>query len=90
MDKNFSYPIVEDWTRKEMVDVISFFTGIEDAYENGIKKNNLINLYNRFKEINPSKVEQRKLQRDFENESGYSVYPVLKKIDDDSQKVIKM
>lgn len=92
MDKNFTYPIVEDWTRDEMISVIDFFRAIENAYEDqkGVSKKKLADQYAKFRKINPSKVEQRKLERDFENVSGYPVYPVLKKLEDESLKIIKM
>lgn len=92
MDKNFSYPIFEDWNREEMINVIAFFIEIEKAYENkvGTKRVDLINRYDKFRQINPSKVEQKKLERDFENNSGYKVFPVLKKLDDSTLKFIKM
>ncbi|MCP1143890.1 UPF0223 family protein [Lysinibacillus endophyticus] len=75
----YSYPILPDWSTQEIVDVIKFFEGIENAYEKGIKREDMLARYRRFKEIVPSKSEERTLFREFEEVSGYVSYQVIKK-----------
>ena len=48
---DYQYPIDYEWSTDEIVKVISFFQGIEKAYENGIEREQLMNLYNEFKRM---------------------------------------
>lgn len=75
----YQYPIDYQWSTDEIVDVINFFQHIEQAYEKGIERERLMKAYRRFKEIVPSKAEEKKLCGEFEEMSGYSSYRVMKK-----------
>ena len=79
---DYQYPIDYEWSTDEIVNVISFFQGIEKAYENGIEREQLMNLYNEFKRIVPSKSEEKKLCNEFEEVSGYSAYQAIKRAKD--------
>jgi len=74
----YQYPIDHTWSTAEIIDVIHFFEAIEHAYEKGIEREELMKLYRRFKEIVPSKAEEKKLFNEFEQESGYSSYRTVK------------
>lgn len=75
---NINIPISLDWTKEEVIDVVQFFEGIEKAYETGIEKNEMLTLYKRFKKIVPSKSEEKQLFKQFDKESNYSCYHVVK------------
>ena len=79
---DYQYPILIDWSTEETVDVIAFFECIEKAYEKGIDRSELMDAYRRFKEIVPSKAEEKKICNEFEEVSGYSSYRVVKKAKD--------
>ncbi|MDX8044885.1 UPF0223 family protein [Gracilibacillus sp. S3-1-1] len=88
---NYSYPIDESWTTEEIVDVVNYYSVIEKAYEKGIIKQDLIAAYNRYKEIVPSKSEEKQLDKQFEKQSGYVPFRVIKKAKDfQPQDKIKM
>ncbi|MDQ6149029.1 UPF0223 family protein, partial [Staphylococcus haemolyticus] len=55
----YQYPLDLDWSNEEMVDVIAFFNKIENYYENSVNGQDLMNHYKRFKEIVPSKAEEK-------------------------------
>ncbi|WLP61046.1 UPF0223 family protein [Bacillus pumilus] len=74
----YQYPMDVDWTTEEKISVISFFQAVEKAYEKGIAKQELLNTYKRFKEIVPSKAEEKTHCAAFEKESGYSPYRTVK------------
>lgn len=74
----YQYPIDYSWSTDEMVAVIHFFEAIEKAYEKGINREDLLSSYRRFKEIVPSKAEEKKLCSEFEEMSGYSSYRAIK------------
>ncbi|WP_100330777.1 UPF0223 family protein [Bacillus xiapuensis] len=76
----YSYPFSPDWTTEEVIDAVRFFEMIERAYEKGVKKEELLTAYRRFKEIVPSKAEEKKLCSEFEEVSGYSSYHAVQKM----------
>jgi uncharacterized protein YktA (UPF0223 family) len=78
----YQYPIDYHWSTEEIVDVIKFFEQIEAAYEKGIERDRLMEAYRRFKEIVPSKAEEKKVCAEFEEMSGYSSYRAIKKAKD--------
>jgi len=74
----YSYPFSINWSTDEIVDVIAFFQTIEKAYENGVKREEVLSKYRRFKEIVPSMAEEKTIFREFEEESGYVSYDIVK------------
>ncbi|MDM5328097.1 UPF0223 family protein [Neobacillus sp. CF12] len=78
----YQYPIDYHWTTDEIVDVIKFYEAIEKAYEKGIDRDELMVIYRRFKEIVPSKAEEKTICGEFEDISGYSSYRTIKKAKD--------
>ncbi|WP_058307046.1 UPF0223 family protein [Gracilibacillus massiliensis] len=88
---NYSYPIDEAWSTKEIIDVVNYYSLIEKAYEKGVLKQDLIAAYNRYKEIVPSKSEEKQLDKQFEKQSGYVPFRVIKKAKDlENDKLVKM
>lgn len=81
----YQYPIDYHWTTDEIVDVIRFYEAIERAYEKGIDRDQLMDIYRRFKEIVPGKAEEKTLCGEFEDISGYSSYRTIKKAKTASQ-----
>jgi len=74
----YSYPLLPEWSTQEMIDVVKFFEAIEQAYEQGIKREAMLAHYRRFKEIVPAQAEEKTLCREFEQSSGYVAYRVIK------------
>lgn len=73
----YNYPIEDDWTTDELVSVLEFYRAVEKAYEEGVRRMDFMGSYRAFKEIVPSKSEEKKLFKEFEKVSGYSSYPVV-------------
>ncbi|GGF12125.1 UPF0223 protein YktA [Halobacillus andaensis] len=77
---SYQYPIDEAfWTKEEIIDVVNFYSMVEQAYEGIVKKEDLMMAYTRFKQIVPSKSEEKQLCGQFEKESGYSCYRTVKR-----------
>lgn len=87
---NYQYPLEETWSTEEIVDVIHFFNLIEKAYETSVDRNELLRAYRKFKEIVPSKSEEKIYFSDFEKGSTYSSYHVVKKARDSNEQFIRM
>ena len=64
MEKNYSYPLDLSWSTEELASVLSFFNDVEQ----------LLQSYAVFKKVVPSKGEEKRLGREFETVSGYSLY----------------
>lgn len=86
----YHYPIDETWRKEEIVDVINFFSLVEQGYEKNVNCNEVLTLYNRFKQIVPSKSEEKKIFSAFEAASGYSSYHLVRKARSSNDKSIKM
>jgi uncharacterized protein YktA (UPF0223 family) len=76
---DYPYPISLDWSKEEVIDVIAFFQSVEKAYEKGINKSELMTTYRRFKEIVPGKSEEKQMCNQFEKDTSFSPYHVVKK-----------
>ncbi|MFC0558760.1 UPF0223 family protein [Halalkalibacter alkalisediminis] len=83
-------PISLDWSTDEVVDVIRFFEIVEKAYKHGVDREQLLAQYRRFKEIVPSKSEEKQLFKQYDEELGISSYQVIKKAREESSSKIKM
>ena len=87
---NYEYPIDQTWTTEEIIDVVNFFSFVEKAHETKVRSQEILLLYNRFKQIVPSKSEEKKLFAQFEATSGYSSYKTVKRAKEAPKEVIKM
>ena len=77
MKANYHYPLDLDWTTAEKIKVTTFYALVEDAYEHGVDRDNLLAAYKGFKQVVPDKGTERQLWREFETLSGYSMYTVV-------------
>lgn len=76
---DYQYPIDIDWSTDEIIIVVKFFESIEQAYEKGMEKSDLMEQYHAFKKIVPGKAQEKKVCDEFEEVSGYSTYRTIKK-----------
>ena len=74
MNKQYSYPLDLSWSTEELASVLSFFNDVEAAYEGKVEAKKLLDSYKGFKLVEPSKSEEKRLGREFETVSGYSLY----------------
>lgn len=90
MEKNYEYPIDIDWSKEEIVNVVELWRQIELAYEKGIDREKFLEQYDLFKEVVPSKGEEKRWGNRFEELSGYSLYRVAKAARESSGNKIKL
>ncbi|MBP1948755.1 UPF0223 family protein [Virgibacillus litoralis] len=83
---SYHYPLDESWSKEEIIEVVNFFTLIEEAYEQQVKREDILAAYRKFKDVVPSKSEEKTYFADFEKASGYASYPVVKKARETEQK----
>lgn len=89
MKQQYEYPLDYHWTHQEMTVVIKLWNAVEDAYEKGVEKTTFLEAYRAFKNIVPSKSEEKQLSRLFEERSGYSLYHVWKEAQLD-KKIVRL
>lgn len=75
--KDYQYPLGLDWTTEEMVIVTNMWTAVEQANETGLPVDKFLTTYQQFKTVVKSIGEEKRLGREFENASGYSLYRTL-------------
>lgn len=61
-----------------MATVIAFFNQVEDYYEARVDQKKFLATYQAFKQVVPSIGQEKQLDREFEQASGYSSYRALK------------
>lgn len=90
MKPNYQYPLDFEWTKDEMIQVTTFYQLVEDAYEHGVDRDNLLAAYRGFKKVVPDKATEKQLGREFEEASGYSLYTVVKEAREGGKQKIRV
>ena len=80
MNEEYSYPLDSYWTTEEILHVMSFYQAVEIGYEEGVLAGKFEEAYNDFKEIVPSKSEEKKMFKEYEKASGYVPYLLIKQL----------
>lgn len=87
---NYSYPIDPEWSREEMLTVIDFLNLVEQANEGGVDTQVFLAGYQRFKQVIRSIGEEKRIGREFESVSGYSLYRTVQAAKNESKKRLKL
>lgn len=90
MKSEYQYPLNLEWSTNEMVVVMAMWDKLEQAYEKGIKVTELLATYQAFKTVVRSIGEERKLGKEFEVLSGYSLYHTIKEAQTTQKSIVKM
>lgn len=90
MQDNYNYPLDIEWTQPEMLVVMAMWQALEDTYEKGLPAAHFLTVYQEFKTVIKSIGEERKLGRDFEEVSGYSLYRAVQAAKAAPDKMLKM
>lgn len=88
--ENYQYPLDLNWSTEEMILVVNFWADLEKVYEQGMERQTFLKSYHSFKSVVRSIGEERKLGREFEELSGYSLYRAVKQAKASQNKRIKM
>ncbi|GMA47024.1 UPF0223 family protein [Tetragenococcus muriaticus] len=88
--QDYQYPLDMEWTKEEIILVVNLWQALEDSYEKGISAEKFLQTYQGFKTVVKSIGEERKLGREFEKLSGYSLYKAVKQAKAHPDKKLKM
>lgn len=86
----YQYPLDLDWTTEEMVIVMNMWEALEKANEKGINNQEFLSTYQQFKTVIKSIGEEKRLGREFEKASGYSLYRTIQEAKKNTNKMLKM
>lgn len=86
----YQYPLDLDWTTEEMVIVMNMWEALEKANEQGINNQEFLKNYQQFKTVIKSIGEEKRLGREFEKASGYSLYRTVQEAKKNTNKMLKM
>ncbi|MDA9462281.1 UPF0223 family protein [Enterococcus mundtii] len=86
----YQYPLDLDWTTEEMVIVMNMWEALEKANEQGINNQEFLKTYQQFKTVIKSIGEEKRLGREFEKASGYSLYRTVQEAKKNTNKMLKM
>ncbi|MBO0460420.1 MULTISPECIES: UPF0223 family protein [Enterococcus] len=86
----YQYPLDLDWTTEEMVIVMNMWESLEKANEQGINNQEFLKTYQEFKTVIKSIGEEKRLGREFEKASGYSLYRTVQAAKKNTNKMLKM
>lgn len=78
MSENYTLPIDSNWTIDDIVTVSAFVDKVLQVYENGVLNVTLLAQYDKFRQVIPSKSEQKQFDRNFEQQTGFSIYRTIK------------
>lgn len=48
---NYHYPLDDTWSKQEVIDVVNFFSLVEQAYEKQVKRDDFLAAYQKFKQV---------------------------------------
>jgi len=70
MSENYTLPIDGNWTTEDIVIVSNFVDAILKAYESGVSRDELVQRYNDYRAVMPSKSEQKRFDKDFDDDES--------------------
>ncbi|MBS7577264.1 MULTISPECIES: UPF0223 family protein [unclassified Enterococcus] len=88
--KNYSYPIDLDWSTEEIVIVTEFLAAVEQANESHIDKLKFMTKYQLFKSVVKGIGAEKRLGKEFEKLSGFSIYRTVQAAEKSTRKVFSV
>jgi uncharacterized protein YktA (UPF0223 family) len=90
MKQNYAYPLDPTWSTDEMTTVLQFFNQVENYYEtSGVDKAEFMAAYRAFKTVVPSKMQEKQLDKQFQEDSGYSTYRAIQAVSKSEREKVK-
>lgn len=60
--------------------IMSLYNAVRKSYEEGISKTDFLNAYRKFKNVVGTKSEEKQIDKEFQDVSGYSIIKFLKQV----------
>ncbi|GAP02611.1 hypothetical protein FPFC_020590 [Fructobacillus pseudoficulneus] len=88
MSEQYQLPIDGNWTKDDIIAVSNLVDAVLQVYEGGCDQEYLLTTYRLFCEVLPAKSEQKTFDRDFENQTGRSIYQTMKLAQGNARRVV--
>ena len=88
MNENFAYPLLPEWTTKEIIAIVDFYAAVEKLYDAGLKRAEFLKHYQNFVQIVPAKMIQKQLDKEFQKASGLSIYKACQAVKNSSAEFV--
>lgn len=86
---SYHLPIDASWNTADITVVATFVDDVLSVYEQGISRTKFIADYHAFTEVMPAVSEQKRFDRDFQKQTGYSIYRTTQFVKDSSQELVR-
>ncbi|MGC8257631.1 UPF0223 family protein [Leuconostoc mesenteroides] len=90
MNENYVLPIGGDWTTQDIIIVTNFINSVLGVYEKGSSREEVLKNYDAYRKIMPAKSEQKKFDKDFERQTGYSIYKTIKFVQNSTKDRVRL
>lgn len=91
MKQKVNYPLFPEWNTEEIIQMCAFYSAVEKAYYKGVQREEFSSCYKNFLKVEPMKMGQKQVEREFKKETGLDIYQVIKACcDNPNQKIIKI
>lgn len=87
---NYQFPIDSDWSTEEIIMVVECLAIVEKAHHEKVASQSILQKYQAFKTVIRSMSEEKKIDREFAKDTGYSLYRTIKAAKEKPEKKIKM
>lgn len=87
---NYPIPLDLSWSTTEMVAVTQLVDAVFAAHETGIDREALLAKARAYRQILPTKSEQKQFERQIEQETGISIYQTIKAAEQTTKKQVKI
>ncbi|MFD1465857.1 UPF0223 family protein [Lapidilactobacillus mulanensis] len=90
MKENYAYPIDPDWSKEQLLAAMKIFSDVEAAYENQLNVQAFLSDWREYQRAIPMKMDQKKIDREFEQTTSYSIYQVMKAARNSTRNTIRL
>ena len=74
----YAFPLDPSWSTEEIVKVVNFLDTVDNVYLKGVPLSKVYDDYQAYQAVVDSIGAQKRLDREFQRASGYSIYQVVK------------
>ncbi|KRN34341.1 UPF0223 family protein [Liquorilactobacillus mali] len=85
---NFAYPLLPEWSTDEIVVATDFYQAVEQLYADKIEREEFLRKYHAYQKVVPMKMDQKKIDREFFDETGMSIYQAAKFVRNSDKKIL--
>lgn len=90
MKETYQYPLEPEWQTEEIIEVMKMWELVEEAYRQNVSSQAVMTQYQSFKKIVPSIAQEKRLGKEFEEASGFSLYRVIQQAKKNPNEIFQM